>query len=193
MHKGLHSFHVVVDKLIFPSLLIILALVVLEFSFPLLAKPYRNIIDAVDLAIIVLFSIDLCFKYARARSVSGFLRRHWLEILAIIPFFLLFRIVEGVTRVLGAAGETTKETQQLVHLGSGLTKQAEHELAATRQAFRIGMRLEAEGRLLRLARFLRPLLRLPRLLKLDAREWEKRIAASLAFFEVPFLHRHKTR
>ncbi|MBI1970440.1 hypothetical protein HYS47_01710 [Candidatus Woesearchaeota archaeon] len=192
MRKFLHYLHLVVDKLIFPSLLVILLLVVLELFFPAVAAPYRNLIDAIDLAIIILFVIDLSFKYARATSVRGFLRQYWIEIIAVIPFFLLFRMVEGITRVLGAAGETTKETQQLVHLGSGLSKQAEHELIGTRQAFRIGIRLEQEGRLIRLARFLRPLLRLPRFLKLNIREWEKRFAASITFFEEPF-HSHWKR
>lgn len=191
--KKWYRLELFVDRLIFPALVVLVILVILELFFPSFAEPYRDTIDAADGAIILLFIVDLVFKYQRSRSMKGFLRQYWLEIIAVIPFFLLFRLVDGLVGLFGAFGEVSKEGQQVVHVGTELGRQAKEELKLSRYLVRTGARLSESERLLKLFRFLRPILRLPRFLILIKSDYEKRALTFLHFFSPPHSSSKKKR
>ncbi|MBI2147836.1 ion transporter [Candidatus Woesearchaeota archaeon] len=191
MNKLLIQIERLVDRLLFPALLILLVIIVLELFFHKMVAPYQHVVDIIDSAIIIIFVIDLGFKFHRARTIKGFLREHWLEIIAVIPFFLVFRVVEGLGQIFGVLGETTKEGQQVVHVGTEFVREA-REVKFGQQAYRVGEALEKEGRLVRFTRFMRPASRLPRFLKLKPEEYQqeaKKLAKdnkeALHFFEEP--------
>lgn len=152
MKKWLHRIEFLVDKLI-PFLLLILLLIITgELAFHKFVLRYYIIIQILDWFIIFVFVIDLIFKYNRIGDLPKFLKASWLEILAVFPFFLVFRFFEGFLSLFGI-GETVTRTQQVVHVIEG----GEKEITTI---------IKESGRAERFARFLRPLARSIRFFKL---------------------------
>ena len=145
----------IVDILI-PYLLLLLAIVIaIELFFPILVIKYYTLIEVIDGSIILFFIVDLSFKYKRAKNVKDFIKRYWLEIIAVLPFYLVFRLFERTFELFGILG--TKEAQQVAHIGVELER--EGKLVKVAEETKFISRTE------RFSRFIRPILRLPRFLK----------------------------
>lgn len=115
MHPYLEKIEGITDALIVPALLAILGIVVLELFFTEVAHHYHGFIAILDNIIIAVFVIDLAFKLNHATTVEGFLKSHWLEVIAIMPFFLVFRLVEGIF----IAADLLDLGQHTAHLAEG--------------------------------------------------------------------------
>ncbi len=158
MKEVFHKLETIVDKSIPPALIVLLGILILEFFYSNEIEPYYLYIEIVDAIIILIFIVDLIFKYQRVRNTSKFIRKYWLEIIAVLPFFLVFRALEGFARISGLIEETTKEGQQVVHAGIEISREfskAEKEAEAAAKLSR--------GE--RFTRFLRPIARSIRFLK----------------------------
>lgn len=101
------------DKLIVPALLVLIVIVVADVFFTDFKYQYESYFLYADLAVLFVFVGDLSFKFKRARSWGSFLRREWLEIIAVMPFFWIFRLLENVIRL----GELAQEILHLVARG----------------------------------------------------------------------------
>ncbi|HLP79662.1 MAG TPA: hypothetical protein VK158_03445 [Acidobacteriota bacterium] len=143
-----------VDKII-PYLLIILLLLILaEFLIPSI-HDYQIYITLFDSFLVLVFITDLYFKYQHCKNIPQFLRRYWIEIIATLPFFLIFRVFEEFGLLRAVLSETAQQGQSLAHVGLNAQREislAEREIVAAERTLR--------GE--RLFRFLRPVLRLPR-------------------------------
>ena len=93
MHIALHKIEVVVDRLIPPVLAALLIVIVGELFFSHQFAWYKHYADFFDGFVVLLFAVDLGFKYSRIRKLPTFTKRYWLEIIATIPFFLIFRLL----------------------------------------------------------------------------------------------------
>jgi len=82
-----------VELLIPPSVVILLFLTIYELFFGFTKASY--IIDIYDLYIIILFIIDLTYKYKEEKNTLIFIKKYWLDILATIPFNFIFYGIEG--------------------------------------------------------------------------------------------------
>ena len=82
------------DRLVGPALVIILVVILLEIFLPDLAHKYHTAILVADYSAIGVFVVDLGFKFQRASKWENFLREYWLEIIAIMPGFILFRVLD---------------------------------------------------------------------------------------------------
>ncbi len=102
------------DFLVVPALLVVLVIVVVELFFTEIAHHYDVWINMADTAVIAVFAIDLSFKWRRATEWEGFVRKHWLEIIAITPFFYVFRVFELVW-----VASTAEIGQETAHLAEG--------------------------------------------------------------------------
>lgn len=154
-----------IDKSIPSLVLLLLAIIVADLFFRHEAEAYHAYIEAADWLIIGVFALDLVFKYNRVRQVPEFIRRYWIDILAVFPFYLAFRLVDGALLIVGVA-EALEGTQPLFH------EAAELEKAGSK----VAKEAEATGKLARfefIGKLFRPLQRFPRLLK------------GLAFYESP--------
>lgn len=101
------------DKMIVPALFLILAIVVADLFFTEFKYEYERYFLYADLLVIGTFLGDLSFKFRRAASWKGFLKREWMEIIAIMPFFWIFRLVESIVRI----GELVQEILHLIARG----------------------------------------------------------------------------
>ena len=158
MHPLLKKLEHLTDRII-PYLLILLAIVLgVEFFFKEIAEKHYNLVLSADIIIIVFFSIDLIFKFNRVRKIKLFLKKYWLDIIAVFPFFLLFRVVEEVFAIFRISTELG-EGQKFFHIGLETEKLAKEEKALRELA-----ELQKETELTRTRLFAR-FFRLPRLTK----------------------------
>lgn len=163
MHPLLKKLEYFTDRII-PYLLVLLAaILIVEFFFKEAAHNYYNLILAADILIISFFTFDLAFKFNRVRNLKVFLKKYWLDIIAIFPFFLFFRLVEEVF-VLFRLSPELSEGQKFLHIGLETEKIAKEE-RALRELAEL-QRATREGAELSRTRMFARFLRLPRLIKI---------------------------
>ena len=164
MKPWLHKVEVIVDKSIPYILVILLFLIIGEIFYAHQIEPYGFFVSVVDNIVILIFMIDLAFKYMRTRYFPDFFRKHWLEIIAVLPASLFVRLIERFIPV-----STFEISQSIVHEATEIKR--EEKL--------IAMEVEKAGQISRtryFLRFMRPLARLPRFVK------------AFSFYERPIIH-----
>ncbi|MBI2148665.1 hypothetical protein HYU23_03215 [Candidatus Woesearchaeota archaeon] len=166
MKPWLHKIEVFVDKIIPLLLVILLAIIIGEFAFHEFMVKHHIAVEIIDGFIIFIFVLDLVFKYIRIKNFPKFLRASWIEIIAIFPFFLVFRFLEGIIGFFGV-GETVTSTQKVVHVGIEVEKQI---VGAVRESEVVAKEV---ARSERFARFLRPVARSIRFSKLGNEDVRK--------------------
>lgn len=98
-----------IDRLM-PLMLIVLAiLIALEFTE--FGHKHKDLIHTIDYFIIAFFIIDLVFKWNHTRNVFKFVKLYWIDIVAVFPFYLVFRLYAAATEIIIAG----VQTQKLLH------------------------------------------------------------------------------
>jgi hypothetical protein len=126
VHILLHKLEKFVDQIIPPILVLLLVILVGELFFSGQIEPYSDYVDAFDALIIIVFVADLAFKYNRVRHLPKFLRMYWLQIIAVFPFFLIFRAMETFrfSEAIQVGSDAIQEGQMVVHEGMEIEKEA---------------------------------------------------------------------
>jgi hypothetical protein len=149
-----------VDKSVPYLVALLLVVIIVDFGFPAYAEEHRALVDAVDWFVIGMFTLDLAFKFNRIRDIPEFVRRYWLDILAVFPFYLMFRFVDEAIFITGAS-ELVRGAQPLFHEATQLEKAGANVVKEA----------EATGKLARfsfLGKLFAPVQRVPRLFKAAA-------------------------
>ena len=153
----MHKVEVWVDRSI-PYLLVVLGAIILgEIFFHEQVAPYALYSDIADGFVIFVFVLDLIFKWIRIRNFKRFLKESWLDIIAVFPFFLFFRLFEGFAALI-VSPEGLVQGQKILHESLEVEKEVSR---VVREAEKVGSISRSE----RFVRFLRPITRLPRFLK----------------------------
>jgi hypothetical protein len=118
MHKYLAKLEHYIDLVIPYILVVLLAVIIIELSYPQSTEEYP-ILNYIDWGIIFVFVIDLMFKFHHSATIPYFFKHYWLDIIAVFPFFLFFRLFE----VVGATSDLIKEGQSIVHVTSNVEKE----------------------------------------------------------------------
>lgn len=165
MKRWMHKIEVFVDKAIPYMLVLLLAIIVLELFFEEFVKhnhlhPY---LAASDYLVISVFVADLVFKWIRIRNVPKFIKKCWLDIIAVFPFFLFFRAFEAIAGALAIeAGETVATVQKVLHESVEVEKEGVKVLEVIEKE---GTKASRLTRSARFSRFIRIVTRIPRFLK----------------------------
>lgn len=85
-------------KLITPALILLLGIIIYELFIHIENHAVELTIKITDTLIITIFIIDLAFLAHKARSVTFFFKKYWLDIIAVFPFILFFNIVNSIYR-----------------------------------------------------------------------------------------------
>ncbi|MGV8171168.1 MAG: hypothetical protein ACP5OA_00570 [Candidatus Woesearchaeota archaeon] len=168
----MHKLEFIVDAIIPYCLVLLIIILILELGFHNFVKEHGLLvtINIADYFIIFIFVLDLIFKYIRVHDIPLFLKRYWLEIIAVFPFFLFFRLAElafGITEI----SESVKTAQSITHSTTELEKEiavvseGEKALRGGESVLKEGEKVLKVERSTKLSRFLRPLLRIPRFFK----------------------------
>ena len=98
-----------VSLLIPPSLILLLAITIIDLFFGFKSPSASIIINIFDIYIILLFTIDLYFRYqeekiihkSTIKTIQSWSKKYVLDIIATIPFNLIFLGVNGLTLTQG--------------------------------------------------------------------------------------------
>lgn len=167
MNELLHKIEVWIDRII-PVLLVgLLIMIITEIYFSWIKEKYHYWFDAFDILIIGVFALDLFFKYQRVKNMKSFVKEYWADIIAIFPFFILFRFLEifRISELLEAPQKILHESIQLERESQLLVREAEEVAKVSRTE--------------RFLRYFRVFGRFPRFLR------------ALPFFEHPTGKHHK--
>lgn len=150
-HKQLDRIEHVVVKAT-PYVMVALALLLVA-EFTIDTHSYEPWVTLLDWWIIAFFVVDLSFKYAHTRNVLTFAKLYWLELLAVFPFYLLFRVFAAF----GTVGEVVTDAQKFAH-EAALARESEivskeakvlRETRLLRDVELFGREAGASGRILR--------------------------------------------
>jgi hypothetical protein len=172
MKKWLHKLEYAIDWLIPWMILILLAIIILELFFHDFAETYHLYINIADYTVIGVFVVDLYFKYIRIRNIKTFFKTCWLDILAVFPFFLVFRFVERFI-ILIELSKDIKQFQMFFHEGLELEKSGSKMIQESSRIIQEAEKAGKVSRVKNIMRFFKPIQRTPRLIK------------ALPFFEQP--------
>ena len=168
MHPLLKKLEHLTDRIIPYLLVLITIIIVLEFGFKHIAEQYNLHITIADYTIIFFFVLDLAYKYNRVRQFKPFVKKFWLDIIAVFPFFLVFRIVEELFLLLSVSQDVA-EGQKFLHFGLEAEKivkeeSALKELSSLQKESRLIKEIESGTKLTRTSLFAR-FFRLPKMIK----------------------------
>jgi len=152
-----HKVELWTDKAIPPALILLLGIIIIEIFYRDIAHEYHSYVFWADMVVVIIFVADLIFKYIRMHNVPKFLRTYWIEILAVFPFYLLFRAVD-LFMIVVPVSDAFQSAQMMLHEG----------LEVEKEGARIVREAGRGSRYSRFTRFLRPVLRLPRFLKISS-------------------------
>jgi len=146
--------------------------------------PYHFWIEVIDIIIIAVFATDLVFKYQRTRNIKKFLKRYWLDIIAIFPFFLIFRVAEEAGLVASFFRETISPGQKILHEGLEVQEGASKIVSGLeKEGAKIASQVGKVSRTEKLMRFIRPIARSPRMLKYASDDAAKKLKAEVKAIE----------
>ena len=123
-HKHKHAFHgfeKFIDKSI-PYLLIALAVVIIiDNPLFVLVDLHQYEIPVLFFDTIVIFFLvaDLVFKWFHIRNAKKFFKFYWLELIAVFPFYLVFRLYVFAAEIAKAGEEVNRILHEAI-----LTKEA---------------------------------------------------------------------
>ncbi len=123
------QMELIVDKLI-PIVLIVLALLIVS-SFFVDLHSYEPWVSLLDSFVISFFIIDLYFKWRSVHEIKKFFKLYWLDLLAVFPFYLLFRFLIFATEI-----ARVEEAQKFLHEAALLrdTAKSARELKAVEES-----------------------------------------------------------
>lgn len=127
------------------AIIILLFIVIVELFFKEFAEHYHQPLFVLDNVVIAIFVVDLIFLAIHARSVKFFFKNYWLDLLAVVPFALLFTLFNRIYFTFVAVRE--------ISTGQGLlheTLEARKAAIALAKGDRIAKSVRLSTRVLRL-------------------------------------------
>ena len=152
MEEWLEKIEYYNEKLIPWMLLLLIVVLVLELGFKEFVHQYHleSYLKGGDMLVIAVFVVDLCFKYVRIKPFKTFLIKSWLDIIAVFPFVIFFRVIELFIGVM-AASDLLKTIQSGLHTVVEVEKET---VKIAQEVEKIG-KLQRFQRVLKSARFVR--------------------------------------
>ncbi len=111
------------SKLIIPSIVVLMIVIVYDLFFHTTYPAISLMIRILDSTVLVVFITDLFFLALKAKSTTFFLKNYWLDILAVFPFSLIFRVVSQFSEAISLT-ERVALSQTIVHEGLEVEREA---------------------------------------------------------------------
>ncbi len=95
-------------------LLALLILLGIDLFFKTHNENVKIILEILDSAIIIIFIFDLILLFKESKDIRFFFKNYWLDIIAVLPFGLIFRTADSVLKI-GLEVEKIVAGQKVVH------------------------------------------------------------------------------
>lgn len=102
------------SKLITPSLVLLLGVIIFELFIHTENRAVELGVRIADYFIIAIFVVDLVFLARKSKDAKFFFKNYWLDIIAVFPFVIFFNIISSLYKVISAA-ERLIVGQSLLH------------------------------------------------------------------------------
>src|SRR3989344_404218 len=102
---------------------------------------YKTLFDWIDGFVIGVFGLDLFFKYKGLQQKKFFLKKYWLDTLAIFPFYLFFRLFAEAASLL-TFSERLAESQRMFHEGVVIQEEGVRVVQEAEKLAKAGKELE---------------------------------------------------
>jgi len=160
MSESYKKLEILIDKLVPYSLAFIIIHFILLFIIPDILRDYENILLFLEVFLVtVVLGLDVVFKYRRTQDKKNFFKHHWLEIIAVFPFMVVFRVFEEFYLIsrLAPLELAVTDSQTILHelRGADAAVDIVREAQLTGRASRIGL----------FNKMFRPITRIPRFLR----------------------------
>jgi len=97
-----------------PLLVVLLLIaIVIELSTEE-ARKYDKELAIFDYIIVSFFLVDLTFKWLHTKKLKKFLKLYWIDIIAVFPFYLIFRAYISILEIF-PFGESITNIQKITH------------------------------------------------------------------------------
>jgi basic amino acid/polyamine antiporter, APA family len=93
----------IIQLLIPPSLVLLLVVTIIELFYGV-GKTLSVLIDIFDIYVIIIFAIDLYYRWFETPHFFPYIKKHFLDIIATIPFNLIFLGIEGLVLIRALRG-----------------------------------------------------------------------------------------
>ena len=100
MSRYVNKVHKVTDFLLPWALIMLLMVLFIDLFFNDFYYRYEIYFLILNYSSLSIFVLDLLFKFHRAKTTKIFFKKNWLDVLATLPFFLVFRIFEALNALL---------------------------------------------------------------------------------------------
>src|SRR3989344_8113709 len=87
------------SRLIPFALVLLLGIIIFELFIHVENHGIELAVKIADTLVITVFIIDLLFLAKKAKSAKFFFKNYWLDIIAVFPFVLFFKLAESAYRV----------------------------------------------------------------------------------------------
>lgn len=117
LQRAVYEFEHFTDDII-PVLVVLLAIVlILENPFWTLVhlEDYAPWPTVFDTTVVFFFVVDLVFKWFKTRNIRRFFKLYWLDIVAVFPFYLGFRVYAQFAGIFRLGEEISETSQKLAH------------------------------------------------------------------------------
>ena len=118
-------FEIFIDKVVPYALMFIIVHLIMNLFFKETIHRYEDLIIFFEFFLITfVLGFDLIFKYRRSVNKKYFFKHHWLEIIAVFPFMLIFRLFEEAYLIsrLVPVETSVASTQTVLHEIKGISK-----------------------------------------------------------------------
>jgi basic amino acid/polyamine antiporter, APA family len=90
-----HKLDTFIQDLIPPSLVLLLIVTIIELFYGV-GKGMALFIDIFDVYVVIIFAIDLYYRWFETPHFGPYVKKHFLDIIATIPFNLIFYGIQGL-------------------------------------------------------------------------------------------------
>ncbi|HLC81337.1 MAG TPA: hypothetical protein VJH68_01650 [Candidatus Nanoarchaeia archaeon] len=140
------------SKLLPPALVILLFVILFELFVHVENKLLLTAVHLLDIFVIVIFIIDLVFLAIKTKNAQLFLKRYWLDILAVFPFVFAFRLFNVAYRSIFVT-EQLAISQAVFHETLEVGKEVSREARIVREGTEAGRFVRTSRVVARAARF----------------------------------------
>lgn len=122
MHQTMWPAHIaqlekITNRLVPFLVLGLLVILLLDNPFWILVDlhRYETLLALFDATVLFFFVIDLIYKWQHTQEWKLFIRLYWLDVLAVMPIYLLFRSYTELARIFRGGEEITETAQKVAH------------------------------------------------------------------------------
>lgn len=114
MNEFFKKIKIAVNKLMPYALILLFILIVLELTLHTKNHTIEFLFKFLDTLVIELFIVDLIYSYIGSKDIRFFFKNYWLDIIAVLPFGLIFKFAESFF-LIGIEAERMLIGQKVLH------------------------------------------------------------------------------